>query len=81
MESFNHQLLTYLSKRIRYSTATYRLRMNLAVLDWVSTVVDLQLANIIVHNINRMRMYPDPLQVNVLILIKGDQTGEHPNVF
>ena len=41
VESFNHQLLTYLSKRSHYSIATYRLIMNLAVLDWVSTVVDL----------------------------------------
>lgn len=37
VESFNHQLLCYLSKRIHYSTATYRMRMNLAVLDWVCT--------------------------------------------
>ena len=35
VESFNHQLLTYLSKRIHFSTPTYRMRMNLAVLDWV----------------------------------------------
>ena len=32
----NHQLLTYLSKRLHYSTPTFRLRMNLALLDWVS---------------------------------------------
>ena len=33
----------------------------------------------ILSHINRMRIYPDPLQVNILILIKSDQK-EHPNV-
>ena len=35
VESFNHILLTYLSKRIHFSTRTFNMRMNLAVLDWV----------------------------------------------
>ena len=35
VESFNHQLLTYLPKRIHFSTVTFNMRMNLAVLDWV----------------------------------------------
>ncbi len=36
VESFNHQLLTYLPKRIHFSTKTFLMRMYLAVLDWVS---------------------------------------------
>ena len=35
VESFNHQLLTYLPKQIHFSTVTFNMRMNLAVLDWV----------------------------------------------
>ncbi|KAL5460013.1 hypothetical protein EMCRGX_G033422 [Ephydatia muelleri] len=34
MESFNHQLLTYLTKRIHFHTNTFKMRMNLAVMDW-----------------------------------------------
>lgn len=36
MESFNHQLLCYAPKRIHFSTKVFTMRMNLAVLDWVS---------------------------------------------
>ena len=36
VESFNHQLLTYLPKRIHFGTSTFCMRMNLAVCDWVS---------------------------------------------
>ena len=35
IESFNHQLLTYLLKRIHFSTRVFNMRMNLAVMDWV----------------------------------------------
>ena len=35
VESFNHQLLTYLPKHIHFSTRTFNMRMNLALLDWV----------------------------------------------
>ncbi|XP_064383612.1 uncharacterized protein LOC135332186 isoform X1 [Halichondria panicea] len=38
VESFNHQLLIYLSKRIHYSDETFLMRMNLAVLDWNENV-------------------------------------------
>lgn len=38
VESFNHQLLTYLPKRIHFSTVTFKMRMNLAVLDWNENV-------------------------------------------
>ncbi|XP_064394590.1 uncharacterized protein LOC135341847 isoform X2 [Halichondria panicea] len=38
VESFNHQLLMYLSKRIHYSDKTFLMRMNLAVLDWNENV-------------------------------------------
>ncbi|KAL5491271.1 hypothetical protein EMCRGX_G016524 [Ephydatia muelleri] len=34
MESFNHQLLTYLPKRIHFHTNTFKMWMNLAVIDW-----------------------------------------------
>ncbi|KAL5470676.1 hypothetical protein EMCRGX_G028679 [Ephydatia muelleri] len=34
MESFNHQLLTYLPKRIHFHTDTFKMRMYLAVMDW-----------------------------------------------
>lgn len=36
VESFNHQLLTYLPKRIHFGTSAFKMRMNLAILDWVS---------------------------------------------
>ena len=35
VESFNHQLLMYLPKRIHFGTTTFLMRMNLALLDWV----------------------------------------------
>ncbi len=35
VESFNHQLLTYLPKRIHFGSSTFDMRMNLAILDWV----------------------------------------------
>eukprot|EP00731_Ephydatia_muelleri_P006588 Em0003g836a len=38
MESFNHQLLTYLPKRIHFHTNTFKMRMNLAVIDWMSII-------------------------------------------
>ena len=38
MESFNHQLLIYLPKRIHFHTKTFEMRMNLAVMDWVSVL-------------------------------------------
>ena len=39
VESFNHQLLTYLPKRIHFHTKTFEMRMNLAVMDWVSVLL------------------------------------------
>ncbi|KAL5517980.1 hypothetical protein EMCRGX_G003638 [Ephydatia muelleri] len=39
IESFNHQLLTYLSKRVHFRDDTFVIRMNLAVLDWCTNVV------------------------------------------
>jgi hypothetical protein len=38
VESFNHQLLMYLPKRIHFGTSTFNMRMNLAVLDWNENV-------------------------------------------
>ena len=35
IESFNHQLLTYLQKRVHFSTNTFNMRMNIALMDWV----------------------------------------------
>ena len=37
VESFNHQLLSYLPKRIHFGNATFLMRMNLAVLDWIGS--------------------------------------------
>ena len=39
VESFNHMMLTYVPKRIHFSTCTFNMRMNLAVLDWVRLIV------------------------------------------
>ena len=36
VESFNHQLLTYIPKRIHFGSSTFAMRMNLAIMDWVS---------------------------------------------
>jgi hypothetical protein len=38
VESFNHQLLSYLPKRIHFGTVTFVMRMNLACLDWNENV-------------------------------------------
>ena len=38
VESYNHQLLTYLSKRVHFGTATFHMRMFLALLDWVCSI-------------------------------------------
>eukprot|EP00731_Ephydatia_muelleri_P037040 Em0385g1a len=38
IESFNHQLITYLSKRVHFGDDTFVIRMNLAVLDWNENV-------------------------------------------
>ena len=53
VESFNHQLLTYLPKRIHFSKKAFNMRMNLAVLDWVSEsrvlfTVHIHIINIII---------------------------------
>ena len=36
VESFNHQLLCYIPKRIHFSMRVFTMRLNLAVMDWVS---------------------------------------------
>jgi hypothetical protein len=36
VESFNHALLSYLPKRIHFGDAAYHMRMDIAVMDWVS---------------------------------------------
>jgi hypothetical protein len=38
VESFNHMILTYVPKRIHFSTRTFKMKMNLAVLDWTENV-------------------------------------------
>jgi hypothetical protein len=38
VESFNHMMLMYVSKRIHFSTRTFNMRMQLAVLDWNENV-------------------------------------------
>jgi len=37
MESFNQQLLSYVPKRIHFGTMTFKIRLNLACMDWVSS--------------------------------------------
>ena len=39
VESFNHQLLTYLPKRIHFHTKTFEMCMNLSVMEWVSALL------------------------------------------
>ena len=60
VESFNHQLLTYLPKRIHFSTRTFNMRMNLALLDWVRYYVCAHEAVLITGNSIRMRMWIAP---------------------
>jgi hypothetical protein len=38
VESFNHALLTYLPKRIHFDSEVFRMRMNLACMDWNENV-------------------------------------------
>lgn len=38
VESFNNQLLTYLPKRIHFGSKTFKMRMNLACMDWVGHI-------------------------------------------
>lgn len=38
IESFNHQLLTYIPKRIHFHTSTFKMRMSLALMDWNENV-------------------------------------------
>ena len=79
VESFNHQLLTYLSKRIHFSTPTYRMRMNLAVLDWVCfpyLLITCTLEHVYVCSY-RMRMCYGLRQANGCTRISEDQTDEH----
>ena len=52
VESFNHQLLTYLPKRIHFHTKTFEMRMTLAGMDWVSALLVLYTW---LNNITRMK--------------------------
>ena len=36
VESFNHMLLSYIPKHVRFGTKMFEIRMNPTVLDWVS---------------------------------------------
>lgn len=38
VESFNHQLLTYIPKRVHFHSDTFQMRMNYAVMDWNENV-------------------------------------------
>ena len=35
IESFNHQLLTYIPKRVHFGDRVFKMRMDFALLDWV----------------------------------------------
>ena len=61
VELFNHQLLTYLPKRIHFHTKTFEMRMNLAVSDGLGecsacSVCVMRLCNHINQNENCQRM-------------------------
>ena len=36
VESFNHMLLSYIMNHVHFGTKTFEMKMNLAVLNWVS---------------------------------------------
>ena len=35
VESLNHQILTYVPKRIHFGSSTFKMRLDLACMDWV----------------------------------------------
>ena len=77
IESFNHQLLTYLPKRIHFGNDTFVMRMNLAVLDWVSSGDKKAFIVLTCHCVFRTRMCKELPQVIGYTLIPGDQIIVH----
>lgn len=53
VESFNHQLLIYLPKRIHFSTKVFDMRMSLALLDWNENVNRPYTSQSKVHDLRR----------------------------
>lgn len=74
VESFNHMLLTYASKRIHFSTCTFNMRMHLAVLDWNENV---NRAYTSTHRVADLRRPDRPTPMKVLV----DKTYNFVDVF
>lgn len=73
VESFNHMMLTYVPKRIHFSTRTFKMRMNLALLDWVSVLCTDEVYNAFISC--RMRMSIRLIPANGEWLIYSSQIG------
>ena len=52
VESFNHQLLVYIPKRIHFSNRVFTMRMNLAIMDWVCNKLKISSMVLQLHNIS-----------------------------
>ena len=78
VESFNHQLLTYLPKRIHFTTDTFVMRMNLALMDWVCMCLLCKMFGML-HTSRpcRMRMCIVPIPVNEKLRTFVAQIDEH----
>ena len=66
IESFNHQLLP---KLIHFGSTTFKMRMNLAVMDWVCSCNCVHTCYI-PSLISRMKMYKEPAQVNIFLCLR-----------
>ena len=73
--SCNYQLLCYISKRIHFSTRVFTMRLNLAVMDWVSQ--SLQSSCMYTIFTHRMRMWVALLLAPTSWWTYGAQTGGH----
>ena len=73
-------MLTYIPKRIHFSTNIFKMRMNLAVLDWVTYNIISYTHHMYYHDylILRMRMCIGRTPVNGWWLISGDQIATQP---
>ena len=74
VESCNHQLLTYLPIRIHFDTKTFQMRMNLAVMDWVSLPHVRVMGPVIYNQTFRMKTLNGWLLVIMNIWMFVDQT-------
>ncbi|KAL5479233.1 hypothetical protein EMCRGX_G022729 [Ephydatia muelleri] len=73
IESFNHQLLTYLSKRVHFGDDTFVIRMNLAVLDWNENVQRAATSHRVYLNA------PEARPSSTISVVQGDEEEEGSN--